>query len=174
MSILNLEDVIHSNKELCVCMSILNLEDVICLYVYFEFGRRDTQQKRARFSAHYNTLQHPALCCITLQRITADPVFRCGGMYAAVCCSVLHCFCSLLQSVAVCSSVFQCVAVFCSVLQFGAVYCVAVYCSAWWERDEGWDDFKSVHQCSAVGCSVLQYVAVHCSVVQRVALSCSV
>ena len=49
--------------------------------------------------------------------------------------SVLQCFCSGLQCIAVCCSVLQCVAVCCSVLQ-----------------------------CAAVCCSVLQYVAVSCSV----------
>jgi len=80
-------------------------------------------------------------------------------------CCTRHLCCSMLQYVAVWTSVSLCVAVCCSVLQYVAVccsvnQCVTVCCS--------------VLQCVAVCCSMLQCEPVCCSVLQCVAVCCSV
>ena len=85
-------------------------------------------------------LQHVAVCCSVLQRVTyvhTTKIIAGVGLSAiqcvAACCSLLQCVaacavrysvlpcvaacCSMLQHVAACCSVLQCVAVCCSVLQ---------------------------------------------------------
>jgi len=139
----------------------------------------------------YSVLQCVQVSCSVLQRVHILYVApRVGGMHAAdqmpisvlqcvavYCCALsvyflctLHLVsvaCTLLiRGTSVCCSVLQCVAVCCSVLQ-----CVVVCCS--------------VLQCAAVWCGVLRCVAPrvggvhaadrrHISVLQRVAVCCSV
>ena len=119
-----------------------------------------------------------AVCCSVLQCV-------------AVCCSVLQCdavCCSLLQSVAVCCSLLQSVAVCCSLLQSVAVCCnvfqcvpvcsSVLQCAEWgiflWMRS-GRALRSALNQSSEL-CGVAQYpcVAVCCSVLQCVAVCCSV
>jgi len=97
MSILNLEDVIHSNKE------------------------HDSQ----RTTTLCNTLHYAASHCNALQLILCSGVGECMLQCVAVCCSVFAVCCSLLQSVQVCFSVLQCFAVCCSSVRYIVLQCIA-------------------------------------------------
>ena len=83
----------------------------------------------------------------------------------AVCCSVLQC-------VAVCCSVLQCLAVSCSVLQWQWQHGERVL---FWLRSWGCllPGCCIVLQCAAMCCSVLLCCLVRCSVLQCVAVCCS-